>query len=207
MLRTVEGSEVGCVVGHIIRPSAAIFKANELVLEVRSDDRPKGIESAIQEFLRESSGRFLCLVTYEDVQRIYLDAAASLSCVYGTSVEVVASTPGLILDRNAYYKAIDVNLAATINISNDGWYPAGLTPHPTIRRLLPNHYLDMVRWRATRHWPEGEIPVAESVENNVARIADTIKANIQAVTRERKVYLPITAAARLRNCSHVQDPW
>lgn len=192
-LRTADGGAVGCIVGHLIELGAKRDTGGDVVLPVRSSDSSDRKESVINQFLGQVGGRFVCLFSDGDHQRLYLDTAGSLSCVYAASLQVVASTPGLFLNRESYYADMDHDLAAILDVSRGGWYPAGLTPHREISRLLPNHYLDLAHWRPVRHWPMKKIAPAASVEQKVSAIADILKAIIHAVAREREVYLPITA--------------
>ena len=196
-IRTQDGHAIGCIIGCAIDVANGLIVDGDLTLPLNSGHAIEKKETAIHKLMNRLGGRFICLIVDKDFQRLYLDAIGHLSCVYANSQEVAASTPGLILDRDEYDSTMDHELARLLDISSRvsarGFYPAGLTPHPAINRLLPNHYLDLNSWKAIRHWPAAKIATVTFVEQNVASIAETLKATIHAILQSREIYLPITA--------------
>ena len=189
---TRKGRIIGGIIGCAIDVRETIIINGSFMLPFDSEDRVEKKERAIHKVLQRLGGRFVCLIVDKDLERLYLDAAGSLSCVYDSDSESVASTAGLILDRSEYESRLNQELAGLLKTSSLTWYPAGLTPHSGIHRLLPNHYLDLNLWEAIRHWPKGKVATEGAVEDKVARIANTLKATIHTITRARRVYLPVT---------------
>ena len=192
-LNTQDGRPIGTIMGRAIDTAEGAFVGQDIALPFKCNDAAKTKEHVIQQFLTRIGGRFACLISDNDLQRFYLDAGGSLSCVYLSDDEVIAASPGLVLDSNEYDCRLNKELARLLNIPIHGWYPGGITPHSGVYRLLPNHYLDMKLWRAVRYWPVAEIATTDSVDDNVSVIVERIKGAIRAMTRTHRAYLPITA--------------
>src|SRR5690606_38634064 len=66
---------------------------------------------------------------------------------------------------------------------------------PDVRRLLPNHYLDLERWAPVRHWPAR--PIERSDQDGmpalVREIVEPVRANIEGITGALPGYLGLTA--------------
>ena len=94
------------------------------------------------------------------VDAVHLDAIGSQPAVYHAESGTVASSPGLIDAED------DAGLVAAFDVvARDGWYPFGLTPKRGVKRLLPNHALDLGTFEARRHHagPEpGSVATAEA---------------------------------------------
>ncbi|TCK18162.1 hypothetical protein DFR30_1431 [Thiogranum longum] len=193
LLQTLDGKPLGCILGLIIDTQVSVLFKGPVIIPILSSDSCAAKEMAIHQFLDRVGGRFVCIIADGDLQRLYLDAAGSLSCVYSNQHGIMASTPELILNEKSYYSDMDHDLVAKLDVSFHGWFPGGVTPHKSISRLLPNHYLDLRSWRQVRHWPESKIEMTTSAEWTASKIADNIKASIRAVTNARKAYLPVTA--------------
>jgi hypothetical protein len=89
----------------------------------------------------------------------------------------------------------DEELIAILGMPDSGlYYPSGLTPRRGLRRLLPNHFLDLSAWKSIRHWP-GNLGL--KVDNNVGEavrgIIQIIKNNLYAVANNHFVHLSLTA--------------
>lgn len=93
-------------------------------------------------------GRFACVLVAESIHRLYLDAGGTLACVYAINSRAAGSTSTLVLwNVRGQFPERETPLGA---LRSNQFYPAGLTADPDIRRLLPNHYLDLQEWRAIR---------------------------------------------------------
>lgn len=88
-------------------------------------------------------GRWLLITT----DSVYPDPLASEPAVYSAEYGMVASSSGLLP------AAYDEKLVETFDIvGSNRWYPFGLTPKRGVRRLLPNHRLNLNSYEAERHW-------------------------------------------------------
>ncbi|HYN38944.1 MAG TPA: hypothetical protein VES39_06815, partial [Rhodospirillales bacterium] len=151
-----------------------------------------GSDEAIETFIYAFGGRFLVILLAPGRSRIYLAASGAHSAVYCPRARIVASTPGLVPRNRATGDRVNLARAIGIPFSN-AMYPLGLTPRFGIDRLLPNHYLDLVSWRAIRHWPSAPLFPSADVDGAVADIAETVKSSIAAVIAAGPVRLALTA--------------
>lgn len=125
---------------------------------------------------------------------LHLDPCGSLSVVFDPIAGRAGSTPAAILPEDELDERLELSFHARIDraMHGDGWLPAGLTFVRGVRRLLPNHTLSLTTWEVTRRWlpprPEGD----EAVERHVARVVETLTAQLQALTADG-AYLTLTA--------------
>jgi hypothetical protein len=143
--------------------------------------------------LRKLAGRYICIASFEDQARVYLDASGSLSLVYSPSQKICASTISCIpyseftQDRTELIETLDVT-------SNNVSFAFGLTPRHNISRLLPNHYLDLNTWAASRHWPVGDRSISATPEEDIKEISDILAKTISVACRaEHSIYMSLTA--------------
>ena len=194
-LVTEDGSLVGWLLGYPISEKAELLSdAVQMPF-----DRPDVVQSgAFEDYLYTYGGRFACVLVTESIHRLYLDAGGTLACVYATNSRVAGSTNTLVLwNVRGQFPERETPLGA---LRSNQFYPAGLTADPDIRRLLPNHYLDLQEWRAIRHWlatppertSEKEIPV------QVEAIAKQLNKNVEAVTKRYHTYMGLTAGRDTR---------
>lgn len=124
-------------------------------IAVRLELRFNAITDNYQELERElyaCSGRWIAIFISKSAPRVYIDPLASLSLVYSTTEQMLASTPPIL---NATYKPVYNEQEL---LEKDFWYPFGATPYTGINRLLANHYLDLNTMKAKRHWPLAGLP-------------------------------------------------
>jgi hypothetical protein len=138
-------------------------------------------------------GRHVAVVDGGDGPRLHLDAGGTLSAVYDPRSRRAGSTPAAILGEE-YDARYDAALAAAVGMPDqDHWYPAGLTAHRGVERLLPNHCLDLTTWRPVRTWPGGGPPAPRHPEDAVAEIAAVARDALRAVADARGGLLSVTA--------------
>lgn len=98
--------------------------------------------------------------------RIYL--AAAHSTLYSPSQQIVATSHNLMpsVQRDLELcKAWDV-------LGRKGHFAFGLTAFQGLRRLLPNHYLDLRTFTPHRHWPMGPLTGLADGPSGAAAIAE-----------------------------------
>ena len=134
--------------------------------------------------------------------------AAAHSVLYAPDRGCVATSPSLIPDlvRNRdLSRAVDPR-------ATRAFYGFGLTPYHGVRRLLPNHVLDLDTFAPVRHWPPSGLapylPEAEAADRLVAGVAallrdigsrfDAVRISLSAGRDSRAVLAlcrPLVAAA------------
>lgn len=93
------------------------------------------------------AGRFVIIISAKDSIRIYSDAANSRSTYYTLDNLIIASHPNLIADNFQYEKDLLHNDVPLLSVTLD------YSPYLKIRRVLPNHYVDMNTHSSTRFYP------------------------------------------------------
>ncbi len=131
--------------------------------------------------LSRLGGRFIWVCDTGRVRRIYPDAATQVSCVWDRDTGCAGATPLAILDDAAYARRFDHALFATLGKGPVGWFPAGLTAHAGVHRLLPNHYLDLDSWTAHRFDISTILPPRDTPEDTVSQIIETVCTQIEAL--------------------------
>lgn len=181
-----KGNALGWLLGN------AVTADGRLVEDTLALDAQRPWDDACEQVAVELTGRFLLALVGGPQPRIYTDAFAMLAAVYAPHAGVVAATNGLIpLDAATPY---DVPRIMAVGAPyNDSMYPLGLTPRRGIERLLPNHYLDLARWRLVRRWPHGALPYDTDPAAAHARVAAIATRTIRALAGAYALQSPITA--------------
>jgi hypothetical protein len=124
--------------------------------------------------------------------RLMLDPGAQMPAVYDTEARVVASTPTLV--RSAQPR--DLQFERDVGFPDgDGWFPFGLTSRPNVRRLLPNHLLDLHAWTVTRHWPtpDTDLSIHASVKPLVTSICSDLTSILRIARQQHPLEITVTA--------------
>jgi hypothetical protein len=147
---------------------------------------PNNIDSFYERF----GGPWALLLVGMD--RIMLDPGGQLPIVYNTQEHVVASTPTLM--RSAQPR--DMNFEREVGFpEHDGWFPFGLTSRPNVRRLLPNHYLDLDGWTVQRHWPTAytDLAIRTDIKATVRTVCDLIARTTHIASEQQRLEFTVTA--------------
>jgi hypothetical protein len=173
-----------------------ISLSEKRVLTVKNLECPDSHWLEAENWLYSFAGRYLGILYLGNKSpRIYPDPSSSLAAIYSSSLEVVCSTCSAICKGRCDNDwASDLVEAA----EKRGWYPFGLTPHRTLYRVLPNHYLDCGSWETFRCWPfPGGIDVVKDSSDYIRGIFENIKSTIAAVNHFG-AYITLTAGADSR---------
>lgn len=164
--------------------------------------------AGVQATMHALGGRFLWICLSDRGPRIYPDAAAQISCVWQAETGSAGATAHAILDDAAYTTLFDHNEFEQLDITHRGWFVGGLTAHSGVRRLLPNHYLDLQSWTAHRIGPVHSHASPASPDAVVDGLISFIQAQIEAVVENgRRAVLPLTAGYESRAILACARPW
>jgi hypothetical protein len=186
--RAGEPDRLGWLLGYPVTSDGVLLRSGSSVT-ARDDDPLTFVESL--------GGRFLAVFVDGANPAIYPDAGGTYSSVFCGSLEVAASTPGLIpyddttLDRQRLVEQLGIPW-------NNSMYPLGLTPRHNVGRLLPNHHLDLGTWTMVRHGPRWRARGAVSVEDSVSRFAAIVRRNVAAIADVYPCYVQLTAGSDSR---------
>ncbi len=198
-LRDRTGLAAGWLLGFPL--AAAGLLRDGSIVHLTSDDPVAGCE----DYLDGLAGRWLAIVLAAGQGRVYLDPSGSLAAVYSLEEGVVCSTPSVI---GKGPEAEDWD-GALVRSLPDLWYPFTLTPHRSLRRLLPNHYLDLECWQVVRHWPSAAVvTLTDDVEAVVGAAVDKLSRIVAAAVRAG-AYMTLTAGFDTRlllACSRAVAP-
>lgn len=191
----------GRLLGVLLGYPVDYRKGAVLTGDVRLDEAlesAEGVEAFVERHVYGYGGSFVFVLDCHGLRRVYLDAGGSLSLVYDPERRICAATSGLILDPSAYSARFNRKLYEFLDIPRDGWFPAGLTAHQGISRLLCNHYLDLSDWGAYRHWPPGQIAITDDPDLACQRIIKSIAATIAALRGAGPTGIALTAGSETR---------
>ncbi|MBB3318091.1 MULTISPECIES: hypothetical protein [unclassified Rhizobium] len=191
------GRSIGLFLGTVIDTDAEEILTSSIRLD-DSLDQINDIDQWVEEQIYRLAGSFVFVLDTTSAQRIYLDANGSNSLVYDPQTKTAAATTALLLDPAAYRQRFDNELYRGLTVDEDGWFPAGLTAHTGIRRLMCNHYLDMETMQTVRHWPAGKIEEAKNLSEPVALIVDKVERTIRAIQRTGLGTMALTAGNETR---------
>ncbi len=191
------GRPIGIFVGHAVDYRLGEVARSECHLaEVLPDNGD--IVGFIERNIYKHSGSWLFVLDCEAGRRLYLDADGTLSAVWDPATGVAAATAAMLLDDAAYVDRFERSLYRHLDVVHDGWFPAGLTAHRGIKRLLVNHYLDLDSATAHRHWPVEEIRTTDNPSEACLSIAGVARKTIGALRKEGDIAVTLTAGNETR---------
>lgn len=195
-LADARGRPMGVVLGFPISMSRKLLLSQHYILETPFDGDMDRFAAAA---LEDIAGRYLLILSADGTERIYLDCAGLVSCVFDATARVAASTAHAMLDDAAYDARFRASLFDRLRVRREGWFPGGLTAHEGVERLLPNHYLDLMDWTARRHWYEPHASARKEPSEIVAEINDILRCQLDAfVSGPKKPAVALTAGHETR---------
>lgn len=194
-VQDANGRVIGSFIGKPIDGLAeAVTNLTVTLPEALGADLDGFIERNIYAF----TGSFLFVLDLPKAKRLYLDACGTLSAVYEPKTRRAAAISSQLVDHVDLETRFDRDLYGTLRVDRDGWFPAGLTAHRGIFRLLPNHYLDLETGTAIRHWPKADISRASDPELACARILSSTRRTLTALSKCAPLSVALTAGNETR---------
>lgn len=178
------------------------YRAGKVVRELLKLDAEAPTYDELDTFVEDTiyrlGGAYLFVLDHAGVHRVYLDAGGSMSAVFDPERRLCAATTGLLLDEQEYTERFRQDLFDYLRIIDDGWFPAGLTAHHGISRMLGNHYLDLDTGRQVRHWPMAPIARAADPDQACMKVNAVVAATMQALLSDGSVATTLTAGNETR---------
>ena len=189
--------------GYVIDPIKGTYNRPE----INNDQSDEKDFSSIERYLHHLSGRFVCIVTNGTSTRIYLDASGSFSLAYSVKADIAASSTMLI----PYGNEVDDNITLINQLQiplKSNIYPFGLAPRKQLKRLLPNHYLDLKTWKATRHWPQSSFDIDDNTKALADEYGDLLEKTIDVVMQQDfHPYMSLTSGVDSRTLLACAKKW
>ena len=193
-LVTQSGEPAGCLLGFAIDIVQRALPSGPLAL-------PQAVtpQEMVRKLLSRLGGRYLLIVDLPGFQRIYPDVSAQVSCVLDTETGHVGSTAHALLDDAEYESRFRRDLFEGLGIDGEGWFPAGMTAHRGIERLLPDHALDLNTGRFERFWPQDAGHPTRNPDDITQEVIKEVQAQIEALLGgPRRVALALTGGHETR---------
>lgn len=188
---------IGALLGHPVDYRQGRMIRDVLKLDARhpGDD---GLEDFIEAWVYRYGGPYIFVLDDGEARRVYLDAGGSMSAVFDEAKPLCAATAGLLLSEEDYSRRFRAELYDYLHILDDGWFPAGMTAHLGIGRILCNHYLDFSDGRQHRHWPRTPTPLARDPDEACATINAVVAATMKTLQAAGPVVTTLTAGNETR---------
>jgi len=156
------------------------------------------VDWVVEHYIYRLAGSFLFILDVAFCRRIYLDADGSKSLVYDPQKQVAGATAMTLLDAEEYRERFRADLYRTLGVDKSGWFPAGLTAHAGVHRLICNHYLDLDSWKPKRHWPAQEIQTSDDPAGTFDAILDRMRRMAVGLMQSGNVTVALTAGTDSR---------
>ena len=177
------GTPIGLLVGFAIEIAQAQVIRETWTAPVNAADP---IDKTAKTLLWALGGRFIWICNIDDSLRIYPDAGGQVTCVFDADLKCAGATAASILDDSAYSERFNQALFDQLGVNGEGWFPAGLTAHHGITRLLPNHFLDLKSWRVSRFAAGASTQPDMSPQAITDRLIAITRAQMKALIRHDK---------------------
>jgi hypothetical protein len=190
------GADIGVILGFAIDIPNSMTLGSTWAAPVDANDP---IETIADALLWVLGGRYIWICTVGNHARIYPDAGAQVTCVYDPIEKCVGATAPSILDGDRYEARFNRSLFETLGVNGEGWFPAGLTAHYGLFRLLPNHYLDLNTWTTSRFSLGAMVRQDLTPDDIVGQMIDVIQSQIAALAAsDRMPAIALTAGYETR---------
>jgi hypothetical protein len=188
-IEDVAGRKVGLLAGVALSADSRLV-AGRLRLPLGAEDT--GFVAAAEGILTSLAGRYVAFLVVPGAARAYADPVGDMGLVYDPETGALGSTPGVVLRRG-----LRANPAFELRrvLRGDVQFSLGHTADAVVRRLIPNHYLDLGDFTLHRHWPPRDmgfdIPEA-AVPETVDAITARLGAHFRALVSNLPCVVPLT---------------
>ena len=162
--------------------------------------------SEIETWIEGLAGRYAVVLADPHSPKIYQDPIGDFSVVWDPETGIAASSVLLALTRpmrwNQKFDRRGV-LDGKVHFS------LGHTADKTVRRMLPNHYLNLRQLKLVRHWPRESTDFTNDDDNlnaQVHAISDRLANIIRAFSVNAPSLLPISGGRDSRNLAGLLGP-
>jgi len=209
-----DGERSVTLFGFILDPRTPAATNAEIVAALLAQLR---VSADLDSFLETTyifGGRWVLIVRNGTEVRLFHDATGLRPVFYtksagtpegwcGSDSRIIADILGLAPDP----EAADF-IASTEHVNPEYWWPGDRSPFSGVRRLLPNHYLDLKTHSPHRYWPNSDLREI-SVASCVQQSSDLLKRLMRSASNRFPLALTVTAGwdsrLALAACRAIKD--
>jgi len=187
------GDLIGYFLGSVIDFASGSFRPGTITL---AWELANGAE-LLERLLYERAGSWIAVVVTPGLAAVYLDACGSMPFVYFEDKPLAGASASALLPLPHYFEDMYEEAKSDRWFKSDWYHTAGLTAHRSLKRLLPNHRLNLKSWDIQRIWPLQQFLVHDT-QQAVDQISEVARATIQTAMNGRKALMPLTAGNETR---------
>ena len=198
------GERIGYLVGTVL-DTHETQRPDDIWIGNTATSRIEAVERRLSRFV----GRYVVVARIGGETRMYLDPAGSLPAVYDSEQECVAASP-LSIPAVSHEPNFRNDFFERVYGAGNGWIPGRTTYYQGVKRLLPNHYLNLDTWRPVRHWPDAsdDVDAPTDVDALVAEIVSEAERVLESVVAEYdRPKMSLTAGKESRCLLAVARQW
>lgn len=191
------------VMGIVINP----FDSENDIKKIAHQLVAKQSDNEFLDYLDELSGRFTIISHFNDVTRIYGDAAGTRTLYYDTQSDnhIVSSHSTLIADLMEY-KISNISQGVLTNKEFTGrkYLPGLMTPFDEIRPITPNTRYVVEKRKIERFFPREELETTE-FKDTVDKVTEVLKNQASLINEIYKTSTSLTAGLDSRLTFAIQN--
>lgn len=193
-IATRDGAVLGDLYGLILAGASGphLTVSGDTITVAEAVANARAFESRVLDGIR---GSFAAVTHGTLPRRLYMDCGATLPAVYCAKSRRAASSAGMLFGAREYAERfLAERHRRLIGTAAEAYIPGTLTAHDGVRRLLPNHYLDLETWEPVRYWPRREdFAQAMAPEAAAETVAHRLRAYLGAAAAEFPTAVTLTA--------------
>ena len=187
-LRDEKGRHIGVVLGIAVGPLGLLSKASPFI---PLDSTHPQFWKKFEDYIIDVAGRYAFVLTRGTQTRVYVDPVGMIGAVYNEDDRYIAASPLLAIKRPVEQNP---KFDPSIVEEHGGKYSLFHTVDAHVKRLMPNHYLDLSDFKEYRFWPNTEnfVEPKQTRLAIYAEIAARTLFNVSAISAAFKCALPIS---------------
>ena len=196
--QVVDGDTSVTLLGFILDPAHPAATDLDIINGLLSRLKNGDDLDAVVEATYPCGGRWILILDNGRQSRLFHDAAG-LRQVYHTRFPATeqnwcASEPGVLARMLGLPEdgQAEQYITSCRQVNKEYWWPGDTTPYADVRKLLPNHYVDLNTWSSHRYWPREDLPEL-SLEDGIQRSSDLLLGMVDSAHRRFPLAMAITA--------------
>ena len=187
-LKDIKGRDIGVLLGIAVGPLGLLCETAPFI---PLDSKHPQFWKKFEEYIIDVAGRYGFLLTRGRQPRMYTDPVGMIGTVFNKEDRYIAASPLLALKRPVIQNP---KYDPSIVLEKGGKYSIFHTVDAHVKRLMPNHYLDLNTFTEHRFWPKTEdfIEPEQTRLSLYTDIAARARFNIGAIAAEYECAMPVS---------------